>query len=211
MLHIPEPLYLYRVSDSNTWQQRVAEIGRRTIELQHANIEQLAARESDLRGLPRYDLGGEISPASGWRTIDIAPGADVEADLRQKWPFADGSVGAFRACDFLEHLPDKQHTMREIWRCLAPGGWLLSNTPSADGRGADMDPTHVSRWNEPSFWYWTRAEQAKYIRNTDVRFQEVILQTYFPSDWHREWNISYVRAVLVALKPGYMGPGEKRI
>ena len=50
-------------------------------------------------------------------------------------PFEDDSVGIFRAADFLEHIPREQVVpfMNEMWRCLAPGGWLISRTP-VDGR-----------------------------------------------------------------------------
>jgi SAM-dependent methyltransferase len=86
--------------------------------------------------------------------------------------------------------------MKEIHRVLAPGGILLSHTPSTDGRGAWQDPTHVSFWNENSFWYWTRPQQMQYIRNKHIRFFESSLLTHFPSEWHKQHNISYVEAFL---------------
>jgi len=202
MFHIEKPLYLYRiVPGGNTWSSRVSEIKGISDRTQSNYMERLVLRECAMRGLPAYDLGGGIDGRAGWVTVDKAGGAHKYADLTRPWPFEDGSVGAFRASDLLEHLPDKQFTMREIHRCLSPGGWLLSMTPSTDGRGAFMDPTHVSYWNEPAFWYWTRDEQARYIRNTDVRFKEVQLFTTFPSDWHRSNNIPYVHANLVKVTP----------
>ena len=47
-----------------------------------------------------------------------------------------------RAVDFLEHVADKVALFNEVYRLLAPGGLLLSQTPSTDGRGAFQDPTH---------------------------------------------------------------------
>lgn len=206
MHRIAKPLYLYRVSGQNTWAQSLDEIRRITYELQDKHLEKLVLRECELLGLPAYDLGGAIDGRFGWKTVDTAEGAslegtkvDVEADLMQRWPWEDNSVGAFRAYDFLEHLPDKLHTMREIHRCLRPGGWLLSMTPSTDGRGAFQDPTHVSYWNENSFWYWTRF-QARYIHNTQHLFAEIQLTSLFQSEWHRQNSLPYVKATLVALK-----------
>jgi SAM-dependent methyltransferase len=204
MIHIPKPLYLYRIHKGNTWAPRADEIREKSTELGRKNIEALVLREAKIVGLPAYDLGGALNPREGWIPVDNTWASQtnktrtdgVEADLRERWPWEDGSVFAFRAHDLLEHLPDKQHTMSEIWRCLAPGGWLLSETPSTDGRGAFMDPTHVSYWNEPAFWYWIHDEQAKYISNRDIRFQMAELTTHFPSPWHRQHNISYVRANL---------------
>lgn len=212
MLHIPKPLYLYRVSGDNTWAKNVEEIRLRTHIIRDEYLERLVLRECELLGLPAYDLGGGIDPRPDWKTVDREGRVDRYVDLAEiRWPFADSSIGAFRAHDLLEHLPNKTHTMREIWRCLRPGGWLLSMTPSTDGRGAFQDPTHVSYWNQNAFWYWTRAQQAKYIHNNVVRFQEHTLDTVFPSIWHEVNKIPYVRANLVALKPGYEGPGEKFI
>ncbi len=96
---------------------------------------------------------------------------------------------------------------------LAPGGFFLIRVPSTDGRGAFQDPTHVSFWNQNSFWYYTRAEQARYVAHAGSRgrFQVSKLITFFPSDWHRTHNISYVEAHLIALKEGYEPMGEVEI
>jgi SAM-dependent methyltransferase len=199
-VHIAKPLYLYRiVPGGNTWSSRVDEIKQRADKIQNDYLERLVLRECALLGVPAYDLGGGIDGRAGWISVDREGTPHLYADLMQPWPFADGSVGAFRAHDLIEHLPDKMHTMKEIHRCLRPGGWLLSMTPSTDGRGAWQDPTHVSFWNQNAFWYWTRDAQARYIRNDSIRFREVQLDSLFPSDWHRENHIPYVRANLVKL------------
>jgi SAM-dependent methyltransferase len=217
MKYVPKLLYLYRVTGANTWLQNVVKIQELTFKLRDEYLERLVLRECELLGMPAYDLGGGIDPRAGWLPVDLRvpegnmPGMAIKADLMQPWPFEDNSVGAFRAHDLLEHLPDKMHTMREIHRCLRPGGWLLSMTPSTDGRGAFQDPTHVSYYNQNSFWYWTRREQARYIDNTTIRFQAAQLDSIFPSKWHADNNIPYVRANLVALKDGYAGPGEQSI
>ena len=44
-----------------------------------------------------------------------------------------------------------------------------------------------------------------------ARFQVSSLKTYFPSEWQREHNISYVEAHLIALKDGYAPMGEVKI
>lgn len=104
--------------------------------------------------------------------------------------------------------------MERIWLNLAPGGHLIGTVPSTDGRGAYMDPRHVSYWNENSFWYWTRRafwdelySHPEKLRLMN-RFQEIALKTRFPTDWHEKNKISYVDFHLVALKGDYKGPGE---
>ena len=134
------------------------------------------------------------------QSVDLKD-ADIVADLNEPWPFADDSVGVIVANDILEHLKSPIHVMKEAHRVLCHGGLFLTSTPSTDGRGAFQDPTHVSFWNQNSFWYYTHQETAAYI-DTPVRFQDVITDTVFYSDWHRTNNIPYVRAHLLAVKEG---------
>jgi hypothetical protein len=90
--------------------------------------------------------------------------------------------------------------MSEIHRVLCDGGWAFIDVPSTDGRGAFQDPTHVSFWNENSFWYYTRRQQAQFIDNTTIRFQAFRLETLFESEWDKQHNIPVVKAVLCAVK-----------
>ena len=82
-----------------------------------------------------------------------APGVEV-VDLREAWPWPESSVEAIRAFDVIEHLPDKIHTMNELWRVLHPGGKVEIAVPTTEGPGAFQDPTHVSFWNRRSFLYY---------------------------------------------------------
>jgi O-antigen biosynthesis protein len=197
--HIPEVLYIYRITGNNTWLERNAEIQKQTVEMYNQNIYKLAERWATINNLLKIDLCGGFSKPDGYLSIDLEDG-DITADLNQGIPLADNSVGVVRAHDALEHIKDQQHIMKEIHRVLAPGGLLLSSTPSTDGRGAWQDPTHVSFWNQNSFWYWTRPQQAQYICNTSHLFRECSLFTHFPTVWHKDNNISYVQAHLEKLK-----------
>lgn len=203
--HVDKCLYVqhYHAGQSYVAGNTNATIQTKTLDLHDQYIEPLALRWCNLEGLQAVDLCCGRNCTAGYLGVDLVHGP-IRADLNEPWPFPDNSVGVFRAHDALEHLRNPIHTMQEIQRCLAPGGWLLSETPSTDGRGAWQDPTHVSFWNENSFWYYTRAAQAAFI-GTPVRFQAVRLLTHFPSDWHRQHQIPYVRAHL--LKPLPRTPG----
>lgn len=197
--HIPKCLYIYRITGDNSWLQRNADIQRMTVDLYNQYIYQLAERYCDLNGLMKIDLCGGFSKPEGYISIDLDNG-DIIADLNNGIPLPDNSVGLIRAHDALEHIKDKQQIMKEIHRVLAPNGMLLSMTPSTDGRGAFQDPTHVSFWNQNAFWYWIRPEQMKYINNKDIKFREFRLETFFPNDYCKQNNISYVKADLEVIK-----------
>jgi len=106
----------------------------------------------------RLNLGACGRDFPGFTSVDLFPPADVIADLRQPWPWADSSIEEIRAYDVIEHLPDKVHTMNEAWRVLVPYGIFDIDVPTTDGRGAWQDPTHVSYWNRNSFLYFTHGD-----------------------------------------------------
>lgn len=197
--YIPKTLYLYRIYGDNTWLQRNEDIQTGTVQMMLDWQQRLAERDADLRGLRKIDIGGGLFPREGYESVDITNGA-ITADLNERWPFEDGEVGVINASHVIEHLHDKHHTMSEMHRVLADMGWAFIEVPSTDGRGAFQDPTHVSYWNQNSFWYYTRKEQAQFIYNNDIKFQDFWLDTYFPNDWMYENNIPITRAYLTAIK-----------
>jgi len=213
-LHLDAALYAYRIHGDNTWLKRNAEIQEKQRHLQDMRFVSLVEAETE-REL-RIDIGGRFDSPNGYQSVDLR-GGDVQADLEQTWPFEDSSVAVVRAHDALEHLIDPIHTMSEIHRVLRPGGYLLSETPSTcgptglAGQGAFQDPTHVSFWNRNSFWYYTRAAQAQYIDNETIRFMPVRLYNFYPSQWHKENHIPYVRADLICLKDGVRPHGPLEI
>ena len=201
MHHIKKPLYVYRVTGDNTWLERNEKIQTETVRLFNENAYALAERDADLRGLLKVDIGGGLFPRPGYMTID-QEGADVNWNLENGIPLEDNSVGVLNASHIIEHLRDPVKTMREIHRVLAHGGWAMIEVPSTDGRGAWQDPTHVSFWNEHSFWYYTDINKAQFIRNSDIRFQ-----TYRLDTWEMQPHIPCVTAWLVAIKDEKRLPG----
>jgi SAM-dependent methyltransferase len=172
---IDKPLYVYRIHGENAWLKHNAEIQENVPRIHDQYIELLAKKWSEANGLRKLDLGGRINPRMGFKSVDLR-GANINCNLNHRWPFKDDSVGVVRAFDIFEHLKDSLHTMKELYRVLAPGGYALIQVPSTDGRGAWQDPTHVSYWNQNSFLYYTNRNWAKYI-DTPVRFQAMRLFT----------------------------------
>lgn len=103
----------------------------------------------------RLNLGANDRAFPGFLSVDVVPPADVIADLTKDWPWQDSSVDEILAYDVFEHLPDKRHTMNELWRVLKPGGIARIQVPHAtDGDGGHCDPTHVSYWTTSDFEYY---------------------------------------------------------
>jgi len=196
---IEEPLYLYRVhgDGSNTCYEQNRGIRHLTRATYLRTIEDVAkcwAKEYNLRSV---DLGGAFDSPPGYESVDLV-NADILADLTDPWPFEDGSIGVIRAHHILEHLPDQIHTMNELYRVLAPGGFALIEVPSTDGRGAFQDPTHCSFWNYNSFGYYTNGEFAKKIPIYKGRLQE-----WWLNDVKTSNGMVNTTAHLICLKPPY--------
>lgn len=201
MVRIPKVLYIYRITGDNTWLARNAAIQEKTKELFRQYARALAEKDAKDRGLLLVDIGAGINPLPGYLSVDLREDAHIKYDLNEGLPFGDNTVGVLNASHVLEHLKDPIKSMREIHRVLAHGGWAFIDVPSTDGRGAFQDPTHVSFWNENSFLYYTDVNLAKYIGNTDIRFQEFHKETHFPNEWMRSINVCVTTAWLVAAKP----------
>jgi len=207
---IDKCLYIYyRHKDNTCYGEKNAFIQEETLNIHDKYIYQLAEKWCDLNGLLKIDLCGGFSKPNGYKSIDLLNG-DIIHDLNSPWPFKNEEVGLIRAHDALEHLKDPIHVMKEAYRCLKPLGWFLTQTPSTDGRGAFQDPTHISFWNSNSFWYYTKAETAKYI-GTPVRFQLNRIKNFFPNEYCKTHNILYVKADLVKVSNDIRIPGEVSI
>ncbi len=207
MVHVPECLYFYRVhakqnTNSGVGNQLIQELDARVYD---RHIYQLAEKFASDNGLLKLDLCGGHGCPEGYTPIDKYPGSGVlVADLEGPWPLDTNSVGVIRAHDALEHLRDSVHTMNEAYRVLAPGGFLLTLTPSTDGPGAFCDPTHVSFWNRYSWRYYTDRDFAKFIPAFIGMFQLSDQST-------TSGAIPYERAGLIAVKPGYVPMGLVKI
>jgi O-antigen biosynthesis protein len=203
--HIDKGLYIYRVHGENTWLRYNKEIQDNVYRIHDQYIERLVSRWSDTNSLRKIELGGRIDADDNCETVDLL-GSDIIADLEEKWPFEDSSVGMIRAIDVFEHLKDPMHTMKELSRVLAPGGWAFIKVPSTDGRGAFQDPTHKSFWNENSFGYYTKEFFSRYI-GEPVRFQAARLYTTELNSDKCCWTIAH----LVNCKEGYRPAGLMEI
>ena len=183
---IEEPLYSYYVYGTNSW-------------LKHCNqvqIQQGLNKENYTRAL-----------VDEWCRRTSLPQLSFY-DLQKEY-YNPNSIGSIKVTDELTKLPLGQSIIDFFNRCyevLVPAGWLFIDVPSTDGRGAFCDPTHLSFWNELSFRYYCDKNVSHFLPNNKSRFQQVTLKTHFPSKWHEQNNIPYVRSDMCALK-GQRQPG----
>jgi uracil-DNA glycosylase family 4 len=109
---------------------------------------------------PRYDLGCGNSKPDGFIGIDSDnyDGVDIVTDMRYGLPIQSDTAAVIRANHFLEHLPDTENIMTEIFRSLMPGGLAIITVPSTETDGAFAHPGHKSFFNKASFDFWTNPE-----------------------------------------------------
>jgi predicted SAM-dependent methyltransferase len=155
--------------------------------------------------LVRLNLGANNDRRPGYLSVDIAPPADVIADLRERWPWETSSVLEVIAHHIFEHLPDRIHTMNELHRVLRPGGRATVIVPSAShGAGYVQDPDHKSPWTMNSFGYfadghpdWKRFHKSSGIT---ARFRIIggkPTEEKYMHHWEEVWLVT---AVLEAVK-----------
>jgi ubiquinone/menaquinone biosynthesis C-methylase UbiE len=104
----------------------------------------------------KLNLGCGDTPMQGWVNVDLFPGPGVQqiVDLRDRWPWEDSSIDEVRSWHTFEHLPDRIHTMNELWRIMKPAAVAEIQVPTVDGTAAFSSPTHVSYWHRSTFWHF---------------------------------------------------------
>ncbi len=200
-VHIDQLLYLQRVHAKNTQSspKTNAQIQADTVALYDRTIRPLASAWAARTGLAQIRLIAETSPPIDGTVLDDLIMVDPEKPILA---YPDNSVGVIKLIDFLQRAPDRAALFNECHRVLCHGGLIITQTPSTDGRGAFQDPSHVSFWNENSFWYITQESLRFGIPKLDCRLQISRLHTGYPTAWHEEQMIPYVYANLIAIKDG---------
>jgi predicted SAM-dependent methyltransferase len=120
----------------------------------------------------KLDLGCGPNKRPGFVGVDSRsfPGVDVVADLRQRWPWDDGSVEEVFCSHFVEHLtaPERIHFVNELYRVLRPGCAAELIVPNWASARAYGDLTH--QWPPVSphwFYYLNKTWRAQYAPHND--------------------------------------------
>ncbi len=67
----------------------------------------------------------------------------IQGDVRQM-PYLDGSFDLVTCLHVLEHCPEPEKAMAEMWRCVKPGGWLYVVVPRQSGVNGRRRGAHYS-------------------------------------------------------------------
>lgn len=116
-------------------------------------------------------------------------------------PYAADTFDYITAYDFIEHVPRIIYApkrrfpfvelMNEIWRCLKPGGVLVSHTPAYPHGEAFQDPTHVNIITENTFPCYFDNDRWATMYGFHGRFAVE----------SQEWDGPHLHTVMRAIKP----------
>ena len=131
----------------------------------------------------RLHLGCGRDIRAGWINLDSQrlPGVDLVANLdacrTTPLPLGDNSIDEFLGSHLLEHLMDPLPFMQELYRIAANGAKLVFRLPYGSSDDADADPTHVRRYYETSFKFFSQLpyERADYGYRGDWKTEQIEL------------------------------------
>lgn len=87
-------------------------------------------------GINRVHLGpGQRNYLGGWINVDanmFTSRCDLWADLRNALPFRPNSLDAVYSHHVIEHLPNMEEHLHDVFRCLRPGGLYRVGGPHGD-------------------------------------------------------------------------------
>ena len=196
--HIPQCLYLYR-----NWS------GSRSI---HDKNQEIQERQHSLSQARTYDmLNAWVRQTSSLhinllnpRSTNVNPAADRNVLFDDIYRLPDSTAGRIDARNVLQFLPQKYVVdwMNHIYKKLTPGGWLVIEVPSTDGRAAFANPTYGSYWNEHTFRMFTDKDRAVTAARVEVtcRFHPAKVWTDYRTEEDKLERAPYTGAHLVASK-----------
>jgi hypothetical protein len=131
----------------------------------------------------KLNLGCGKDIKEGWVNVDqlsLAEGV-TQWDLREAWPWDDGSVEEAFSSHFIEHLDatERCHFWSELYRVLAPGAKAQIIAPHWGSGRAYGDPTH--KWPpvcEMHFFYLS-----KEWRESNAPHTNDLLKCDFEATW----------------------------
>jgi SAM-dependent methyltransferase len=113
--------------------------------------------------------GLELAEASVEAARERGVGEVIEGSV-DEMPFPDDSFDLAVSFDVIEHLPDEQHSLRELRRVIKPGGTLLVTVPAYRWLWSDHDIVNH---------HYRRYTRAKLEQATSQAGWRTVSTTYF--------------------------------
>jgi glycosyltransferase involved in cell wall biosynthesis len=191
--------YLYRMFAHNTVWARNQLIQDTTLSLRQKYVQPLIESWVQRNNLPTLDI--TKLKASGW-----------DADRQLLQGFGTDNYGHIKADIELQWLTGRQvrEFMNAAYTALVPGGYLTIIVPEVHSGMGYGDVEWQSHFSAVSMAPYTRKNVAKVNGKINCRFQQINCLDIFPSDYHKENNLKFLRFELVALK-GQRHPGLQHI
>jgi len=96
----------------------------------------LAEQGAEVHGLEISAPAAERARSKG---LDV-----VQGDVMKGMPYGDGAFGLVTGLHILEHCPDPETALREMWRVMRPGGVLFIVVPREEGVNGVRKHAHYS-------------------------------------------------------------------
>jgi SAM-dependent methyltransferase len=128
-------------------------------------------------------VGVETNPVRIEESRSLYDALPIHQTSGTSLPFPDEQFDIVLSFDVLEHIPDTDAHLAEVWRVLKPRGWLLLQTPNKWTNSI----FETIRWRSFSQWkldhcslhnYWQLARRLS-TRGFDVAFADVKVVTPF--------------------------------
>ena len=205
-IQIRECLYVYRQHPNSTTDNAVNQkrVATAQAEIAKLHLESCVAEWCRRYSLHRIELSAFTKLTTDIELLSPTPRATADGytftDALGGIP--DNSVGQIRLREYLQYLPPDAAVplFEELYRILAPGGWVSVDVPSADYPGGYASPAYRSYWNQATFLTWCRAEYAQRGGVQNARFVRLrSWDTWNTDDEHRD-GLYHTRVDMAALK-----------
>ena len=179
--------YLYRMFEANTVAVRNQLIQKSTAELKQKYISELVSAWLKHNSHAEFDLS--------------SLGADVAFDATLEKGFGIGNYGHIIADSELQKMTGVQvrKFMHAAYTALVPGGYLTLVVPDALSGAGYMDPEWNTHFSKESMLPYIRRSSAKFNGKISCRFQQVDVSEVYPSDYHRDRGLKFLKFTLCAL------------
>jgi predicted SAM-dependent methyltransferase len=149
-----------------------------------------------LSSLPpiKLNIGCGPNRKEGWVNVDILdPAADLQLDLRERWPFPESSASYIYSEHVLEHFDfcvEVPHFLAEARRVLEPGGVLDIVVPDTE--------KPLKAYGDPNASYWSVASDNNW--HPGCRTQLERINYHFPQNGEHKyaWDSETLASVLCA-------------